>query len=383
VDGSRGRSRVCRYPGSEWLGRRPSASSPGKAGRGCGLSESLPPLQQRDGPGSANATAGIICCCAPGTFAISRCGCAPNAKTPERVRASKGRNGSRGGERFDAAAPGVARWLRHDRIFWKLSFPVSALSVILPIMTADGAGRGILDHLMWVRFEDDFANHPKVAPLADGAFRIWVTMIAYSNRYRLNGSITRAQVERECRTTRARPRHVASLTAAGLWHKTNTGFQIHDIGDYQPTAAKSAELSEKRSEAGKKGAAARRGKDSNLPLAKNAPVPTRPDPTRPDPSLDAGSSDFLDSALAVEGAGFNKYGSLLGAGLQAIRNLLPIYRAEIADAMKTNGRSWVYAARVIESARTEKARGKGPAAQGPEPKGRGWEPYVPPEDDDL
>ena len=41
--------------------------------------------------------------------------------------------------------------------------------------------------MAWVRLEDDMPTNPKVEPLPDGAFRLYVHMIAYSNRYGLDG----------------------------------------------------------------------------------------------------------------------------------------------------------------------------------------------------
>lgn len=257
--------------------------------------------------------------------------------------------------------------------------------------------------MSWVKLDDNFPDHPKLVRVPDSAFRLWVSAIAYCNRHLTDGLVPTEALRSISPVTRYPLKAASALVRERLWHDSKSSpcdspscpfhlgivsppapgadFVIHDYWDYQPKSAKAEELSKIRADAGRRGGQA---KAKQVACDISNPVPTRPDPSRPeDLSLDEGSSDLIETTLAAEGAGFNKYGTLLGAGLQAIRNLLPIYRAEILDAMKTNGRSWVYAARVIESARTEKARGKGPKAQGPEPKGRGWEPYVPPEDDDL
>jgi len=76
--------------------------------------------------------------------------------------------------------------------------------------------------MAWVKFEDDFFTHPKVAPLSDGAFRLWVQSIAYSNRHGLDGYIPKASLRQFSSTVRGRMRCVNELIAAGLWHDGDT-----------------------------------------------------------------------------------------------------------------------------------------------------------------
>lgn len=68
----------------------------------------------------------------------------------------------------------------------------------------------------------------------------------------------------------------------------------------------------------------------------------------------------------IEAVGYERYGPLSGRGLAAVRKLMPITETELADAMTTDGTSWTYAARVIESMRTEALR----PATGPPRGGR-------------
>jgi hypothetical protein len=131
----------------------------------------------------------------------------------------------------------------------------------------------------WVKFDDNFTEHPKVAGLDDRSFRLWVTAIAYSARFRLDGCIPRADFMRLAREISARKAHRTCLISARLLREACDHFEIHDYSDYQPTAANYMKVSTKRREAGLRGAAARWKLDGNLPSAKNAPDPTRPDPT--------------------------------------------------------------------------------------------------------
>lgn len=64
----------------------------------------------------------------------------------------------------------------------------------------------------------------------------------------------------------------------------------------------------------------------------------------------------------IEKRGYSRFGSLYGKGATAIRALLPIADAEIDDAMKSPGKSWVYAADVIRSAREKPTHANGTRA---------------------
>lgn len=133
--------------------------------------------------------------------------------------------------------------------------------------------------MAWVRLDDAHQDHPKIAPLRDRSYRLWVRSIAYSNRFGLDGVLTASQLRQIRVPIRAKLGHETELVRSGLWHKTDTGIVIHDVSEYQPKTQKSAELSQKRSAAGRKGAAARWGTDGKLPMAPDAPVPSRPVPS--------------------------------------------------------------------------------------------------------
>lgn len=78
------------------------------------------------------------------------------------------------------------------------------------------------------------------------------------------------------------------------------------------------------------------------------------------PDIVAGKHTALHE---VEQAGYTKYGQLAGSAIPALRRLLPITHDELEAAMRTNGRSWVYAARVIEGCRKEDSRPTAPVAK--------------------
>jgi len=111
----------------------------------------------------------------------------------------------------------------------------------------------------WVRVDDQFADHPKLANIGPLGWGLWLAGVAYCNRHLTDGYIPRSvavrlacpevvhpsgQVWRLMRQTddgETAPVDMAwvidLLVAAGLWHPVPGGYQVHDYLDYQPSAA--------------------------------------------------------------------------------------------------------------------------------------------------
>ena len=116
--------------------------------------------------------------------------------------------------------------------------------------------------MSWVRLDDAAPEHRKLLKLAElakqgdrgaAAAWLWVCGLAYCNRQPArDGFIPRAKVA-QLYPVRGAAGLAARLVEVGLWEQRDGGFAVHDYNDYQPSAADAAELSEKRSEAGKKG----------------------------------------------------------------------------------------------------------------------------------
>lgn len=115
--------------------------------------------------------------------------------------------------------------------------------------------------MAWVRLDDAVYDHPKLAGVPNGTLWVWVCGLAYASRHLTDGFVPSGVLRRFNATSRDAGR----LVRAGLWKPVDGGWQIHDYGDYQPTRGSvngsRADLSRKRSEAGRKGAQARWQKD--------------------------------------------------------------------------------------------------------------------------
>lgn len=114
---------------------------------------------------------------------------------------------------------------------------------------------------MWVYFDDQYAEHPKIDALSDGAFRLHTAAIFYSNRHATDGIITADRVRRL--VPRFKRIHAQELVDRLLWHDLGDGaaYFIHDFLDWNKSKAqveeRRSEISQRRSDAGKKGAASR------------------------------------------------------------------------------------------------------------------------------
>lgn len=84
--------------------------------------------------------------------------------------------------------------------------------------------------MTWLRIDDGFPNHPKVAGLGPWAFRAYVSALCYSSRYLTDGFVPN-RVIGGMTTANAR----LELVAAGLWETSSGGIRIHHYNDYNPT----------------------------------------------------------------------------------------------------------------------------------------------------
>ncbi len=106
--------------------------------------------------------------------------------------------------------------------------------------------------MSWVRFEDNFSEHPKVLAVSDAAFRLHVRAVSYCSRLLTDGWVTRAAL---CSLKPGRwgERLANELVAATLWEARGDGYAIHDYLHYQPSRQQVEAIRKQRSEAGRRG----------------------------------------------------------------------------------------------------------------------------------
>jgi hypothetical protein len=133
----------------------------------------------------------------------------------------------------------------------------------------------------WVKLSDDFASHPVVLGLSDGAFRLYVAGLCYCARHLTDGVIPVAVVP-----TLGVERHrqaTAELLRVGRWVADAGAYAVHDYLDYQESKAKV----ESRRERTKERVSKHRGNGNSTPApgpvpgSKNLSSPAGRDAPRP------------------------------------------------------------------------------------------------------
>jgi hypothetical protein len=89
----------------------------------------------------------------------------------------------------------------------------------------------------WVRLDDRFPTHRKVALLSDRAFRLYVSALCWSSENLTEGHITERELPLVARIRG--PKAIArELETAGLWDRDDDGWTVHDYLEYNPSRAR-------------------------------------------------------------------------------------------------------------------------------------------------
>ncbi len=119
--------------------------------------------------------------------------------------------------------------------------------------------------MAWVRLDEEFAEHPKLANAGPLAGMMQVAALCYCNRHLTDGFIPRGQVpklivcdglfrERDGKIQPITWRDVVQdMIDGGLWREVEGGYQIHDYLEFQPSKEDVLSSREQKREAGSKG----------------------------------------------------------------------------------------------------------------------------------
>lgn len=123
----------------------------------------------------------------------------------------------------------------------------------------------------WVRFDDQYPIHRKVAGLSDTAFRLHSAAIFWCVRNGTDGFVPEEDLDQVCAQVRTPARFAAECVRRNAWHdaayacdsencpgpREEAGWVIHDYLEYQPTKDENAVakkvVQEKKSSGGKLG----------------------------------------------------------------------------------------------------------------------------------
>ncbi|MGW1840807.1 hypothetical protein [Streptomyces sp. NPDC002067] len=89
----------------------------------------------------------------------------------------------------------------------------------------------------WVRLDDRFPSHRKVALLSDKGFRLYVSALCWASENLTEGRILDRELKVISRI-RGPKTAAAELVDAGLWERIPDGYLIHDYLEYNPDRAR-------------------------------------------------------------------------------------------------------------------------------------------------
>jgi hypothetical protein len=107
------------------------------------------------------------------------------------------------------------------------------------------------DPRAFIRLHNGMPDHPKIEGLSDAAFRALITLWCWCSEHLTDGHVTEASWNRRAGAAGE------ELIAAGLAHRVEDGYVMHDYLEHQSSRAEVEALVEKRREAGAKGGRAK------------------------------------------------------------------------------------------------------------------------------
>lgn len=96
--------------------------------------------------------------------------------------------------------------------------------------------------MTWIKLDDGFPANPKILPLSDAAFRLYIEGLCYSGKYLTDGLLNEVIVKRMG--------DPEELVEAGIWEEVKGGYQIVNYTEYQTPKA---EVEKKREQGRERG----------------------------------------------------------------------------------------------------------------------------------
>lgn len=118
-------------------------------------------------------------------------------------------------------------------------------------------------NLSWVKLDDQFHWHPKMASLSSDAYRLFIGGLCVCNSHRTGGVIWRSRFGMAAEGVKAPKKALGELLEADIWVEIEGGWEVHDYGVYQLTSEAAREAAR---EAGRKSGEARRHRTANAAL---------------------------------------------------------------------------------------------------------------------
>ena len=91
--------------------------------------------------------------------------------------------------------------------------------------------------MAWLKVDDRVRTHPKIVEAGPLAAWVWFCGICYCREHLTDGFIADKMLATLVPGLASLNRAAASLVAAGLWHRGERGYQVHDFLDWNPSKA--------------------------------------------------------------------------------------------------------------------------------------------------
>ncbi|WP_188197270.1 hypothetical protein [Nonomuraea sp. SYSU D8015] len=204
----------------------------------------------------------------------------------------------------------------------------------------------------WVRVDDQFPVNRKVRPLSDRAFRLYVSALCWCNANLTDGVIGTRELMYVSDVSSPR-RYADELVNAGLWSKTNDGWQIHDYLEYQPSAIKVREGREAKKARQERWLASQKeareaqrdaSQDASRDASGDAP-PTHPTPIPSQLTLSHHSSDgpYAGDQGRIDGQDFSELDEMIRRELAPLTttDITPEHAAHVRRLILSRARTLV------------------------------------------
>jgi hypothetical protein len=104
----------------------------------------------------------------------------------------------------------------------------------------------------WANLDDQYAEHPNNWILSDAAFRLHTAAICYANKHKTDGRVVVSKVP--TLVPKFKRAALVELLDRGHWIDKGEEYEIRDFLDWNRSRAQIEAESERKSQAGRKGA---------------------------------------------------------------------------------------------------------------------------------
>lgn len=104
----------------------------------------------------------------------------------------------------------------------------------------------------WANLDDQYAEHPNNWVLSDAAFRLHTAAICYANKHKTDGEVVASKVP--TLVPKFKRAALVELLDRGHWLDKGETYEVRDFLDWNRSRAQIETESQRKSQAGRKGA---------------------------------------------------------------------------------------------------------------------------------